>query len=73
MKCYALGLGLDTFRMVALTENFRKLDVLVLVSAFRRCATATSYHPACCVLGGRIVLSCFIASGVSAAKVYAML
>ncbi|CAL8463619.1 g3153 [Coccomyxa elongata] len=36
MKCYALGLGLDTFRMVALTENFRKLDILVLVSAFRR-------------------------------------
>ena len=27
MKCYALGLGLDTFRMVALTQNFRRLDV----------------------------------------------
>uniref|UniRef100_A0A061RG97 Trehalose 6-phosphate synthase/phosphatase n=1 Tax=Tetraselmis sp. GSL018 TaxID=582737 RepID=A0A061RG97_9CHLO len=25
-KCYALGLGLDSFRMVALDANFRKLD-----------------------------------------------
>mmetsp|Transcript_47255 Transcript_47255/g.120542 ORF Transcript_47255/g.120542 Transcript_47255/m.120542 type:complete len:875 (-) Transcript_47255:80-2704(-) len=25
-KCYALGLGLDSFRMVALDKNFRKLD-----------------------------------------------
>lgn len=37
MKCYALGLGLDTFRMVALTENFRRLDIGILLSAFRRC------------------------------------
>ena len=36
MKCYALGLGLDTFRMVALTQNFRRLDITVLLSAFRR-------------------------------------
>ncbi len=36
MKCYALGLGLDTFRMVALTQNFRRLDVGVLMSAFKR-------------------------------------
>ena len=40
MKCYALGLGLDTFRMVALTQNFRRLDILVLISAFKRCARA---------------------------------
>jgi trehalose 6-phosphate synthase/phosphatase len=26
MKCYGLGLGLDTFRMVALDANFRKLE-----------------------------------------------
>ena len=36
MKCYALGLGLDTFRMVALTQNFRRLDVGVLMNAFKR-------------------------------------
>ena len=33
MKCYGLGLGLDTFRMVALMENFRKLEPLTLLSA----------------------------------------
>ena len=38
MKCYALGLGLDTFRMVALTQNFRRLDVGVLMNAFKRWA-----------------------------------
>ena len=32
MRCYPLGLGLDTFRLVALTENFRKLDALELRS-----------------------------------------
>mmetsp|Transcript_2058 Transcript_2058/g.5209 ORF Transcript_2058/g.5209 Transcript_2058/m.5209 type:complete len:929 (+) Transcript_2058:1462-4248(+) len=26
MKCYGLGLGLDTFRMVALDANFRKME-----------------------------------------------
>mmetsp|Transcript_34490 Transcript_34490/g.97716 ORF Transcript_34490/g.97716 Transcript_34490/m.97716 type:complete len:872 (+) Transcript_34490:312-2927(+) len=26
LRCYALGLGLDSFRMVALDANFRKLD-----------------------------------------------
>ncbi|KAK9815725.1 hypothetical protein WJX72_008591 [[Myrmecia] bisecta] len=36
MKCYGLGLGLDSFRMVALTENFRKLEPLVLMNAFSR-------------------------------------
>ncbi|CAL5223978.1 g6589 [Coccomyxa viridis] len=36
MKCYALGLGLDTFRMVALTQNFRRLDVGVLMNTFKR-------------------------------------
>ena len=38
MKCYGLGLGLDSFRMVALMENFRKLDAAVLLSACQRCA-----------------------------------
>jgi len=35
MKCYGLGLGLDTFRMVALDANFRKLDEDILVDSFR--------------------------------------
>jgi hypothetical protein len=26
MKCYGLGLGLDTYRMVALDANFRRLN-----------------------------------------------
>ena len=42
MKCYGLGLGLDSFRMVALMENFRKLDAAVLLSAYQRRA------PRCC-------------------------
>jgi hypothetical protein len=44
MKCYALGLGLDTFRMVALTENFRRLDIGILLSAFRRSAIPSFTH-----------------------------
>lgn len=39
MKCYGLGLGLDTFRMVALTEHFRRLDAVSLMSAYQRSAT----------------------------------
>ncbi|MEW5315842.1 MAG: hypothetical protein WDW38_007244 [Sanguina aurantia] len=39
MKCYALGLGLDTFRMVALDANFRKLDEGTVQSAY---ASSTS-------------------------------
>ena len=38
MKCYGLGLGLDTFRMVALTEHFRRLDAISLMSAYQRSA-----------------------------------
>jgi len=34
MKFYGLGLGLDTFRMVALDLNFRKLDVKNVDEAF---------------------------------------
>ena len=45
MKCYGLGLGLDSFRMVALMENFRKLDAAVLLSAYQRRA------PLCCARG----------------------
>lgn len=37
MKCYGLGLGLDSFKMVALTENFRKLEPLALLTAYNRC------------------------------------
>ena len=38
MKCYGLGLGLDSFKMVALTENFRKLEPAALLNAYNRCA-----------------------------------
>lgn len=34
MKCYGLGLGLDTFRMVALDANFRKLEDTVVQKAY---------------------------------------
>jgi len=34
MKCYGLGLGLDTFRMVALDANFRKLEEGAVTSAY---------------------------------------
>ena len=36
MRCYKLGLGLDTFRMVALTKHFRKLESHVLQAAYAR-------------------------------------
>ena len=36
LRCYGLGLGLDTFRMVALTQHFRKLDNNVLMAAYSR-------------------------------------
>lgn len=35
MKCYGLGLGLDTFRLVALDANFRKLEDTVVLAAYR--------------------------------------
>eukprot|EP00879_Flechtneria_rotunda_P018573 GHRR01019489.1.p1 GENE.GHRR01019489.1~~GHRR01019489.1.p1 ORF type:complete len:531 (+),score=203.85 GHRR01019489.1:184-1776(+) len=35
MKCYGLGLGLDTFRLVALDANFKKLDDQPLLAAYR--------------------------------------
>lgn len=34
MKCYGLGLGLDTFRMVALDANFRKLEESAVAAAY---------------------------------------
>eukprot|EP00882_Tetradesmus_deserticola_P029352 GHRQ01032871.1.p3 GENE.GHRQ01032871.1~~GHRQ01032871.1.p3 ORF type:complete len:104 (+),score=30.40 GHRQ01032871.1:34-345(+) len=37
MKCYGLGLGLDTFRLVALDANFKKLEDSVTMAAYRRC------------------------------------
>ncbi len=36
MRVYGLGLGLDSFRMVALMENFRKLELSVLMAAYSR-------------------------------------
>lgn len=36
MKCYGLGLGLDTFRMVALDANFRRLDESVVQATYAR-------------------------------------
>ena len=38
MRCYGLGLGLDTFRLVALAENFRKLDASLLQHKYHKCA-----------------------------------
>ncbi|DBA83832.1 hypothetical protein WJX77_001850 [Trebouxia sp. C0004] len=36
MKCYGLGLGLDTFRIVSLGENFRRLDPIILMNTYSR-------------------------------------
>lgn len=38
LRTYGLGLGLDNFRVIALTGYFRKLDVLTLQSAYQRYA-----------------------------------
>ncbi|KAG1664974.1 hypothetical protein FOA52_001986 [Chlamydomonas sp. UWO 241] len=35
MKCYGLGLGLDTYRMVALDANFRRLNEEVVAGSYR--------------------------------------
>ena len=37
MKCYGLGLGLDTFRLVALDADFRRLDEAAAEAAYRGC------------------------------------
>lgn len=36
MKCYGLGLGLDTFRIVSLGENFCRLDPITLMNTYSR-------------------------------------
>eukprot|EP00887_Chlorella_sp_A99_P001749 scaffold19.g1749.t1 len=36
LQCFDLGLGLDNFRMVALTKDFRKLDKEQVVKAYRK-------------------------------------
>ena len=36
MKCYGLGLGLDTFRIVSLGENFRRLDPISVMNTYSR-------------------------------------
>ena len=57
MKCYGLGLGLDSFKMVALTENFRKLEPLALLNAYtRRAAVLAVMYWRCRVLTTRTVL-----------------
>lgn len=35
MKCYGLGLGLDTFRLVALDANFKKLEYATVMASYR--------------------------------------
>jgi len=42
MKCYGLGLGLDTFRIVSLGENFRRLDPITLMNTYSRFVAAVS-------------------------------
>jgi hypothetical protein len=42
MMCYTLGLGLDNFKIVALKENFRKLNTEELLQAYGRCAVPLS-------------------------------
>jgi Trehalose-phosphatase len=44
MKCYGLGLGLNTFKMVALTEHFRKLELPHLLNAYTRHAACAKLH-----------------------------
>jgi aryl carrier-like protein len=50
MKCYGLGLGLDTFRLVALDANFRKLEDSVTMAAYRRCAVIVCSMLLICVV-----------------------
>ena len=42
MKCYGLGLGLDTFRIVSLGENFRRLDPISVMNTYSRFVVITS-------------------------------
>lgn len=34
--CYRMGLGLDTFKMVSLDKNFRKLETIALHNVYKR-------------------------------------
>lgn len=43
MKCYSLGLALDTFRMVALDANFRRLAEPAVAAAYRSSARRTIF------------------------------
>ena len=36
VKCYGLGLGLDTFRMVAIDANFRKMEESQVAATYSR-------------------------------------
>jgi hypothetical protein len=51
MKCYGLGLGLDTFRLVALDANFRKLEDTVTMAAYRRCGVTGQMQTRGCCAG----------------------
>jgi len=50
MKCYGLGLGLDTFRMVALDANFRKMEESQVAATYSRCACARVFSTVCRLL-----------------------
>lgn len=43
MKCYGLGLGLDTFRIVSLGENFRRLDPISVMNTYSRLVPEQSF------------------------------
>lgn len=48
MRCYGLGLGLDTFRMVALDANFRRLEEAGCAAAYARCVPVDHNRNRCC-------------------------
>lgn len=45
MKCYGLGLALNTWKVVALTEHFRKLEMDHLEKSYATCAPSHHIHP----------------------------
>ncbi|CAG9460570.1 unnamed protein product [Pedinophyceae sp. YPF-701] len=38
MRCYGLGLGLDTFRMIALSDKFQRLDTQMVYNSYHQAA-----------------------------------
>lgn len=45
MKCYGLGLALNTWKVVALTEHFRKLEMDHLEKSYATCAPPHCIFP----------------------------